>query len=184
MGAMREFKLRLAAALVLCMTWSCGPAPHVGDPLGTGVPPIVGTVEMGALYSVAATLGEVGNGATVSLIDTTTNVSMSSTISSPQGVFSLNFPNSFAPNALAPDYTTIFGYVDKSLIADRDPLAAITYNSTTKSYTYTDTTSPQVLLMSPTIITAGSTVNLTGQNYTTTLAGNTVSFAGTNGTGA
>ncbi|HEY9854911.1 MAG TPA: IPT/TIG domain-containing protein [Stenomitos sp.] len=65
-----------------------------------GVPDLVGQVHMPSLgYRTQATIGEVGNGATVSLIDVAANQTLGTSLTTAAGAFRMSFGTSFKPAA-------------------------------------------------------------------------------------
>jgi len=64
------------------------------------VPDLVGQVHLPSLgYQTQATLGEVGNGATVSLIDVAANQTLGTSLSTATGTFRMSFGTAFKPAA-------------------------------------------------------------------------------------
>ncbi|MBU6427981.1 MAG: hypothetical protein KGR26_03135, partial [Cyanobacteria bacterium REEB65] len=63
----------------------------------SGAPSIVGSVDFGT-EQVQANIGDIANGATVSLIDTVSNSTVASTITQPNGSFTLSF-SGWSPTA-------------------------------------------------------------------------------------
>ncbi|MBI6545776.1 MAG: hypothetical protein HY692_03220, partial [Cyanobacteria bacterium NC_groundwater_1444_Ag_S-0.65um_54_12] len=110
----------LALSLVLtgtgCQLWPASSGKGL-QPADTGtarraVPPLEGRIESSATAhqemiperSVQAVVGDIANGATVSLIDADTGQTVSTTVSAPDGRFSLQFPASFVPAQNKPYY--------------------------------------------------------------------------------
>lgn len=80
---------------------------HAPDPVQEGVAvqarAIAGTIQTPS-REVAALITDVANGATVALIDGTTGTTVATTVSNPQGGFSLYLPSGFTPVAGRPYY--------------------------------------------------------------------------------
>jgi sugar lactone lactonase YvrE len=111
---MKNWFLSVLLAAVILMAACARPVARVGDslPVVPGfaaeqkvtspghVPPIAGRIDFGpAERATQANMAEVGSGATVSLIDTTTGYTVVTTVSTPQGEFLLNFASNFIPPA-------------------------------------------------------------------------------------
>ena len=106
---MRSAILRVGVMVLLLLATACPrlvPAPASDEAGAPGapvaqstVPPIVGTVGFGpAPLGVLASMGEVGSGATVSLIDTRSSFTLATTLTTAAGEFVMNFADSWTPD--------------------------------------------------------------------------------------
>jgi hypothetical protein len=93
----------LAATVPACQAAAPAPAGGGLQAAVPGVSPLTGRIETGS-RAVQALLGEIANGATVSLIDTDTGTTISSSLSTPEGRFNLVFGAGFVPVARKPYY--------------------------------------------------------------------------------
>ncbi|MBI6545313.1 MAG: hypothetical protein HY692_00875 [Cyanobacteria bacterium NC_groundwater_1444_Ag_S-0.65um_54_12] len=85
---------QLAAVLVVLASGCTTALPRVDTPT---VPPLAGQVDFGTPRKVAATMQQIGEGATVSLIDPVSGNTISTALTSPAGAFLLTFSNNFSP---------------------------------------------------------------------------------------
>lgn len=112
----REFKQLLVVFLGVLFLVGClrpmTPAPIVD----TSVPPLTGSVHF-TDRAVQADMTEVATGATVSLIESATNITLSSSVTDSKGMFSLKFGGGFKPDKTK----AYFLEAVKGLSAGEDP---------------------------------------------------------------
>jgi hypothetical protein len=95
---LRVFLVTGWAVLLGCSPRLPGLAPAAAPSSSRQAVALTGRVELSALrYAIQATMSDVANGATVSLIDTTTNTTVSTALTTPSGAFNLQLSNSFRP---------------------------------------------------------------------------------------
>ncbi|MBO9542246.1 hypothetical protein J7643_16780 [bacterium] len=89
---------RLAACLTASLLLAACSAPVV-SPEAPATPPLAGVVEGASERQAQATLGDIANGATISIIEPASGNTVATTLTTPDGGFRFNFKNEFKPGS-------------------------------------------------------------------------------------
>ncbi|MNX73500.1 hypothetical protein D3C86_1049010 [compost metagenome] len=87
---------RLVACLSTSLLLAACSTPVV-SPEAPVTPPLVGTIEGASERRTQATLGDIANGATISIIEPASGNTVATTLTAPDGSFRFNFKNEFKP---------------------------------------------------------------------------------------